>query len=114
MAFCRVVKLGETSSLARKRIEVGRLDFTSVTTKVGKTKIVDHDDYDVRRCGFSAARRRRNQYHGKQRRDGPGYEFHINFLGKQRNESATYLVISRYFVAKRRPCSSWVDVSKWT
>ena len=42
-----VVKLGEAQSVVREPIQVGRLNLATVTTDVGKTHVIRHDDQEV-------------------------------------------------------------------
>jgi hypothetical protein len=47
MAFGGVVELREAESAGSKGVEVGCFDFSAVTTDVGVTEVIDHDDDHV-------------------------------------------------------------------
>lgn len=47
MAFGRVVELIETKPFVCELIEVRCLDFRSVTTKIGESEIVRHDQHNI-------------------------------------------------------------------
>ena len=47
MAFRRVVETGKSKPVRGKLVDVRCIDFASVTTKVGKPKIIDHHDNDI-------------------------------------------------------------------
>src|SRR5262245_12705863 len=56
-----VIELGESNSVGSKSIEIGCLNLSAVTAKVGKAHVIREDDYDVRPFGGSSEDRNRTQ-----------------------------------------------------
>ena len=44
----RVIELGEAQAAGGEFVKIGRGDFTAITAEVGKTHIINQDNYDVR------------------------------------------------------------------
>ena len=83
MALGGIVELGEAQPFARKGVEVGGLDFGSVTSEVGEAEVVGHDEDDVR--GGAGGRSGRGIRHrdgeGRQRDGTKEYEGRVEELG---------------------------------
>ena len=42
-----VIELGESQSIARQTVEVGRFNLTTITTDIGPSHIIRHDNDDI-------------------------------------------------------------------
>ena len=74
-AAAGVVELGESQSVARELIDVGRLDLASITTQVRESHVVHEDHDNVRTCfigqgsGRAAERVKQGEASGKSQHD---------------------------------------------